>query len=174
MPIVASTDSILSPIAIYLEKILTPLIQSSKSFLLDTGSILEVLRGLSNIPPNALLVSLDFGNFSLSKIDIDQTNLCIELLTLVLSSNHFIFQDEFYLQIRGTAMGYNLALPYANCYMADFEESKIYPNNLYCENVLLWKRYINNIFCIRGRTLESLLSFFDLLNSSWPGINLTM
>ncbi|CAJ0964623.1 unnamed protein product, partial [Ranitomeya imitator] len=39
-PIVASTDSILSPLSIYLEKILTPITQTSPSFILDTGEFL--------------------------------------------------------------------------------------------------------------------------------------
>ncbi|CAJ0940277.1 unnamed protein product [Ranitomeya imitator] len=141
-PIVAATESILSPIAIYLEKILTTLIRSSKSFLLDTGAFLEFLKGLGNILPNVFLVSLDAkdlytsipqseGTLSVQKLlsssemDTDQVNLCIDLLTLDLICNNFMFQDEFFLQTRGTAMGSNMAPPYANCYMADFEENKI-------------------------------------------------
>ncbi|CAJ0916648.1 unnamed protein product [Ranitomeya imitator] len=77
-------------------------------------------------------------------------------------------QDDFYLQIRGTAMGSNVAPPYANCYMADFEESQIYPHPLFRDHVLVWKRYIDDVFCIWGGSLEALAFFFDWLNTAWP------
>ncbi|XP_077145116.1 uncharacterized protein LOC143807448 [Ranitomeya variabilis] len=190
-PIVAATNSILSPISIFLEKVLTPHIRSTRSFLLDTGAFLNIIRSMGHIPPDAILVSLDVkdlytsiphteGINSVKKLlttarpDHRQIDLCIELLTVVLDSNHFLFQDQFFLQIRGTAMGSNVAPPYANCYMADFEESHIYPNTRFQDNVLLWKRYIDNIFCVWGGTLESLLSFFEFLNATWPGITFTM
>ncbi|CAJ0930688.1 unnamed protein product [Ranitomeya imitator] len=71
-------------------------------------------------------------------------------------------------------MGSNVAPPYANCYMADFEDSVIYPDIRFRENVLLWKRYIDDIFCVWGGTLESFRSFVDFLNTAWPGISFTM
>ncbi|XP_069613227.1 uncharacterized protein [Ranitomeya imitator] len=190
-PIVASTDSILSPLAIYLEKILTPLIRSSKSFILDTGSFLNILKDIGPIPPHSTLVTMDVkdlytsiphieGINSVHKLLIhsgllpDQINLCIELLTIILTRNYFLFQDDFYLQIRGTAMGSNVAPPYANCYMADFEESQIYSHPLFRDNVIVWRRYIDDVFCIWGGSLEALASFFDWLNTAWPGISFTM
>ncbi|CAJ0966902.1 unnamed protein product [Ranitomeya imitator] len=190
-PIVAATNSILSPIAMFLEKILTPHIQSTKSFLLDIGAFLEVIQNMESIPADAILASLDVkdlytsipheeGINSVKKLlsttgtHEQQINLVVKLLTIVLDSNHFLFQDQFYLQIRGTAMGSNVAPPYANCYMADFEESLIYPDLRFRDNVLLWKRYIDDIFCVWGGTLESLLSFVDSLNTAWPGISFTM
>ncbi|CAJ0930163.1 unnamed protein product [Ranitomeya imitator] len=162
-PIVASTDSVLSPIARYIERILTPLIQRSKSFLLDTGSFLDLIKVTKNIPVDSYLVTLDVKDLYTSiphgdgiqsprKLldstdrDIDQTSLCIDLLNVILTSNYFLFQDTFFLQKRGTAMGSHAAPPYANAYMIDFEESKIYPSLLFRDNVIIWKRYIDDIF----------------------------
>ncbi|CAJ0959948.1 unnamed protein product, partial [Ranitomeya imitator] len=190
-PIVASTDSILSPLAVYLEKILTPLIRLSKSYILDTGSFLNILKELGPIPPGSILVTMDVKDLYTSIPHIgginsvhklltksnfvpDQINLCVELLTIILTRNYFMFQDDFYLQIRGTAMGSNVAPPYANCYMADFEESHIYSHPLFSNNVIVWKRYIDDVFCIWGGTLEALASFFGWLNTAWPGISFTM
>ncbi|CAJ0964656.1 unnamed protein product [Ranitomeya imitator] len=72
-PIVASTDSILSPLSILLEKILTPLIKNTPSFLLDTGSLvftivkfgvrlfegsfLQLIQNLGTLPEGTLLVT---------------------------------------------------------------------------------------------------------------------
>ncbi|CAJ0949676.1 unnamed protein product [Ranitomeya imitator] len=190
-PIVASTDSILSPLAVYLEKILTPLTRLAKSYILDTGSFLKILKDLGSIPPGSILVTMDVKDLytsiphieginsvhkllTKSHFSPDQINLCVDLLTIILTKNFFMFQDDFYLQIRGTAMGSNVAPPYANCYMADFEESHIYSHPLFNDNVVLWKCYIDDVFCIWGGTLESLASFFGWLNTAWPGISFTM
>ncbi|CAJ0940228.1 unnamed protein product [Ranitomeya imitator] len=123
-PIVASTDSILSPLARYNEKILTPLIQTSKSYIVDTGAFLEVLQSLDNIPPSALLVTMDVKDLytsiphieginsvhkllTLSSLQEDHVNLCVELLTIILTYNHFMFQDDFYLQLQIFSEGFN-------------------------------------------------------------------
>ncbi|CAJ0934168.1 unnamed protein product [Ranitomeya imitator] len=127
-PIVASTDSILSPLSIYLEKILTPITQTSHSFILDTGEFLQCIRELHRVPTNTLLVTLDVKDLytsipHLNGINVvhhslttaglttNQIDLCVELLTIVLYNNFFLFLDTFYLQKRGTAMGSNVAPP---------------------------------------------------------------
>ncbi|CAJ0964569.1 unnamed protein product, partial [Ranitomeya imitator] len=189
-PIVASTDSILSPLSIYLEKILTPITQTSPSFILDTGEFLKCIKGLGRVPVDTILVTLDVKDLYTSIPHLDginavhhslttaglttsQINLCVELLTIVLYNNFFLFQDTFYLQKRGTAMGSNVAPPYANTYMTEFETSVIYKHPLF-QNVSLWKRFIDDIFCIWGGTLESLQEFFLFLNGAWPGIKFTI
>ncbi|CAJ0954911.1 unnamed protein product [Ranitomeya imitator] len=137
--------------------------ERSKSFLLDTGSFLDLIKVTKNIPVDSYLVTLDVKDLYTSiphgdgiqsprKLldstdrDIDQTSLCIDLLNVILTSNYFLFQDTFFLQKRGTAMGSHAAPPYANAYMIDFEESKIYPSPLFRDNVIIWKRYIDDIF----------------------------
>ncbi|CAJ0927312.1 unnamed protein product [Ranitomeya imitator] len=82
--------------------------------------------------------------------------------------------ETFYLQVKGTAMGSHVAPPYANAYMIDFEESIIYKNPLFQANVILWKRYIDDVFCIWHGPTETLHSFFETLNVSWPGISFTI
>ncbi|CAJ0929680.1 unnamed protein product [Ranitomeya imitator] len=189
-PIVASTDSILSPLSIYLEKILTPITQTSPSFILDTGEFLKCIKELGRVSVDTILVTLDVKDLYTSiphlnginavhhslttaGLTTNQINLCVELLTIVLHNNFFLFQDTFYLQKRGTAMGSNVAPPYANTYMTEFETYIIYKHPLF-RNVSLWKRFIDDIFCIWGGTLESLQEFFLFLNGAWPGIKFTI
>ena len=45
----------------------------------------------------------------------------MDLLKLSLEKNDFIFNDDWYLQISGTAMGKKFALNYANIFMATWE-----------------------------------------------------
>ncbi|CAJ0944277.1 unnamed protein product [Ranitomeya imitator] len=190
-PIVASTESILSPLAIFLEKILTPLIRTSPSFLLDTGDFLRQLRNIDSPTSDLLLVSLDVkdlytsiphtqGILSVrhlltnSSLHFEVVNLCIDLLTIVLTKNFFMFEDQFYLQTKGTAMGSNVAPPYANSYMALFEEEIVYPDPLFQAYCPFWKRYIDDVFCLWTGTPQTLDLFFHTLNTSWPGLTFTM
>ncbi|CAJ0947650.1 unnamed protein product [Ranitomeya imitator] len=190
-PIVASTESILSPLAIFLEKVLTPLIRSSPSFLLDTGDFLRQLRNLDPLPTDLLLVSLDVkdlytsiphaqGILSVrhlltnSSLHPDVINLCLDLLTIVLTRNFFMFEDQFYLQIKGTAMGSNVAPPYANSYMALFEEEIVYPDPLFQAHCPFWRRYIDDVFCLWTGTSQTLDLFLHTLNTAWPGLMFTM
>ncbi|CAJ0965360.1 unnamed protein product [Ranitomeya imitator] len=150
----------------------------------------KCIKGLGRVPVDTILVTLDVKDLYTSIPHLDginavhhslttaglttsQINLCVELLTIVLYNNFFLFQDTFYLQKRGTAMGSNVAPPYANTYMTEFETSVIYKHPLF-QNVSLWKRFIDDIFCIWGGTLESLQEFFLFLNGAWPGIKFTI
>ncbi|CAJ0964743.1 unnamed protein product [Ranitomeya imitator] len=190
-PIVASTESILSPLAIFLEKILTPLIRTLPSFLLDTGDFLHQLRNLDSLPTDLLLVSLDVkdlytsiphtqGILSVrhlltnSLLHPEIINLCIDLLTIVLTKKFFMFEDQFFLQTKGTAMGYNVAPPYANSYMALFEEEIVYPDPLFQTYCPFWRRYIDDVFCLWTGTPQTLDLFFHTLNTAWPGLTFTM
>ncbi|CAJ0934922.1 unnamed protein product [Ranitomeya imitator] len=190
-PIVASTDSILAPISIYLEKILTPLIRNTTSFLLDTGAFLETVRNISPVPPDAYLVSFDVKDLYTSiphtngiqsvrwllttnHMNPDLSDLCCELLSIVLNNNFFLFEDTYYLQIKGSAMGSNVAPPYANAYMAHYEDTSIYTQDLFRSHALTWKRYIDDVFCVWGGDLRTLQAFFQVLRTSWPGLDFTM
>ena len=50
------------------------------------------------------------------------TSIILQLTKFILEHNHFKFQDEHYLQIKGTAMGTPMAPQYANIFMAHLEE----------------------------------------------------
>ena len=49
----------------------------------------------------------------------------MNLLKLSLDNNNFIFNDDWYLQISGTAMGKNFPQNYANIFMAKWEEEAL-------------------------------------------------
>ena len=74
------------------------------------------------------------------------TEFYLKLLRLVLESNIFEFEREFFIQLLGTAMGTRVAPTYANIFMAKLEKIMVgnCPQNLkqflYC-----WKRFIDDI-----------------------------
>ena len=73
-----------------------------------------------------------------------KTELITTLMELILTLNCFNFNDKHYLQVKGCAMGTATAPSYANLFMANFEETYIYPKIL--EDCLIYVRYIDDIF----------------------------
>ncbi|CAJ0933513.1 unnamed protein product, partial [Ranitomeya imitator] len=191
-PIVASTNSILNPLSIFLEKILTPHARSTtKSYILDTGDFLDKIHNIRKIPPESILCTLDVNSLYTSiehdkgieavtltlreaNMDSNSLDLCIDLLNLVLRENFFMFEDDFFLQICGTAMGSNVAPAYANLYMDHFERTYVYPNSTFQQNALTWYRYIDDIFCIWKGDQTSLQDFFNTINISRPSLSFTL
>ncbi|XP_069582750.1 uncharacterized protein [Ranitomeya imitator] len=62
--------------------------------------------------------------FMEAEVDNNTHDLCIDLLNLVLRENFFLFEDDFFVQTCGTAMGSNVAPAYANLYMDHFEREQ--------------------------------------------------
>ncbi|CAJ0953952.1 unnamed protein product, partial [Ranitomeya imitator] len=49
-------------------------------------------------------------------------------------------------QRKGTAMGSNMAPPYANIFMDHFELTYVYTHPSFMSHVIYWRRYIDNVF----------------------------
>ncbi|CAJ0955327.1 unnamed protein product [Ranitomeya imitator] len=190
-PIVASTESILSPLSVFLEKILTPLVRKTKSFLLDTGHFLTILKQLGSVPPDSLLVTFDVNSLYTSishdkgieatKSLLEESNhtpdtvqLCLDLLSLVLYENYFLYEDTFYNQQRGTAMRSNMAPAYANAFMNHFEVRHVFTNPLFQQNAICYHRFIDDIFLIWKGTTTTLDKFFTFLNSIYHELKFTI
>ncbi|XP_073497333.1 uncharacterized protein [Phyllobates terribilis] len=191
-PIVASTNSILSPLAITLEKILTPHIHKIASYIKDTAHFLTSIKDLGIIPNNSILTTMDVNNLYTSidheegieatkkflrthtTYSVQQIDFCKDLLTLVLTKNFFMFEDRFYFQKRGTAMGSNMAPPYANIFMDKFENDYVYTHPLFDQYVLFWKRFIDDIFFIWTGTENDLKNFFSDLNTRVTSLKFTI
>ncbi|CAJ0958837.1 unnamed protein product [Ranitomeya imitator] len=190
-PIVASTESILSPLSVFLEKILTPLVRKTKSFLLDTGHFLTILKQLGSVSPDSLLVTFDVNSLYTSishdkgieatKSLLEESNhtpdtvqLCLDLLSLVLYENYFLYEDTFYNQQRGTAMGSNMAPAYANAFMNHFEVRHVFTNPLFQQNAICYHRFIDDIFLIWKGTTTTLDKFFTFLNSIYHELKFTI
>ncbi|CAJ0964250.1 unnamed protein product [Ranitomeya imitator] len=99
---------------------------------------------------------------------------CLDLLKLVLYENFFLYEDTYYVQCCGTAMGSNVAPAYANAYMSHFETNHVYPENLFKQHVRCYHRYIDDIFLICTGPSELLLSFHQNLNSIHPELQFTI
>ncbi|CAJ0965952.1 unnamed protein product [Ranitomeya imitator] len=186
-PIVASTNSILSPLSIFLEKYLTPFVKKTKSFVLDTGHFISIIKRISALSPQCLLATLDVKSlYTAIKHDLglkavknllrtsdlgpQAQYLILDLLSIVLRENFFLFGDQFYLQTCGTAMGSNMAPAYA---MDTFENEYVYNNALFKLHSKCWLQYIDDVFCLWDGPADTFALFVSQINGARPELQFT-
>ena len=95
-----------------------------------------------------------------------------KLLELILYKNVFRFNNKFYIQKQGTAMGTKMAHAYANIFMGTLESRILSETN---PSPTHWKRYIYiyDIFLVWTYTKESLEQFIKSINGLHGCINFT-
>ncbi|XP_068120826.1 uncharacterized protein [Hyperolius riggenbachi] len=90
-----------------------------------------------------------------------------EGMEVVLTMNYFLFGDVFYEQVRGTAMGSNVAPCYANLFMEAYEEAFVYTHPLFHAHARMWKRtQQKHLACIFSRSNKSDYSWLTQLLTS--------
>ena len=84
-----------------------------------------------------------------------------ELIDIVLKNNVFKFNNNYYLQIQGTAMGTKMAPVYANLFMGKVEEQLI---ELGKPHIKLWRRFIDDIFVIWTGSKSEFVTYMTIIN----------
>ncbi len=95
-----------------------------------------------------------------------------QMFTFILKHNYFEFDNKYYLQVHGTAMGSPFAPNFANIFMHNCE-SKILTTAPEQKTPLVWKRFIDDIFLVWTHGKESLLTFLNHCNQCFPTIKFT-
>ena len=184
-PIVSDCNSETCASAHFVEHYLNPLSVRHPSYVKDTGHFVQIIRNLS-VPSHALLFTIDVDSLY-TNIDThsglqavrdmfrrypDQGRPESAILTLLhinLIKNDFVFNDRFYLQVKGTAMGKKFAPSYANIFMARWEEKVLAT----CSKLpLVYLRYLDDIFGVWTHTESEFNCFFRTLDSFDPSIRL--
>lgn len=185
-PIVSGCNSESSAVEQFIDYHLQPIASSSPSFIRDTSHFKAIISN-TNINDSDFFVTLDVESLYTSIPITDGVecirqslknhpqpkrpdNYIIKLLEITLFRNDFQFFDKTFLQIKGTAMGKKYAPSFANIYMHFWELNALSLSHL---KPSLWKRYIDDIFCIWPYSLSELKSFIDHLNSTNPHIKIT-
>ena len=137
-PIVSCIDTITEHISGFVDSILQPLLQKIPSYLKDTTHFIRNLSYIGTLAPGSILISMDVNSLYiniphadgvaacrafLNKHNIQSdiaTNIPI-LIDFILKHNTFTFNDKYYLQINGTAMGTKMAPAYAIIFMESVE-----------------------------------------------------
>lgn len=184
-PIVSDCGSETYRTAEYIDFYLNPLSTKHASYVRDTYHFINMVREL-RLPPNFLFFTIDvdslytnidtvaglsavqqiFHKYPDSKRPDEEL---IQLLRINLTKNDFLFNGEYYLQVKGTAMGKKFAPAYANIFMANWEEGALAK----CAKAPLhYLRYLDDIWGIWTASLEEFQDFINTLNSHDPSIKL--
>ncbi|CAF1475610.1 unnamed protein product, partial [Adineta steineri] len=85
-----------------------------------------------------------------------------KLARLVLDTNSFLFENKYYQQIRGGAMGSPFTMTLANIYMLEWEQPLVeYQNN----HNKLYGRYIDDVFMTTNLSFDQIKSQLDMTNN---------
>lgn len=184
-PIVSDCNSISHNVSIFIDHFLNPLSTKHPSYIKDTYHFLEKIHPLT-VPKHTLLFTLDVENLytnihtptgiqavrKLLHQNPDPTrpdNILLQLLEICLTHNDFLFDDQFYLQIHGTAMGQRFAPSYANVYMSDWEHTALPKSPL---QPYFFYRYLDDIIGAWTHSITDFHHFLDILNSHHPSVKL--
>ena len=178
-PVISSVDSHSSKISDFVDHNLQPYVKDMKSYVKDTSDFVRKINGIGKVPEGSILVTMDVralytnipneeGIRSVKSVlnkngKTSLAEVLAKFLQLILTCNNFVFNNENYIQTKGCAMGTICAPSYANLFMESFEEENIYPKIK--ELILIYLRYIDDIFLIWTSTEEKLLAFIEELNN---------
>ena len=182
-PIVSDCGSESYGVAEYLDYYLTPLSVRHKSYIRDTPHFLAKVASLRLREPcflftmdvNSLYTNIEIPLGIQAVRDIFDRypdasrpdEVLLRLLDISLTRNDFVFQDRFYLQIKGTAMGKRFAPAYANIYMAAWEDT-VFPT---CQLLpAIYLRYLDDIWGVWTHSKAEFEAFVQTLNAHHTSI----
>ena len=184
-PIVSDCNSDTYNLSEYIDSFLQPLATKHPSYVKDTPHFLERINTLRP-PEQSFLVTIDVESLYTNINNTDglrtvksaflkypdperRDKQIYDLLELCLKNNDFTFNDEWFLQISGTAMGKKFAPSYANIFLANWEQDalKKCPKKPSC-----YLRYLDDIFIIWPHSENDFNTFLQILNSHHESINL--
>ena len=97
----------------------------------------------------------------------------IQLIKLCMDSSYFSFREKFYTQRFGTPMGSPLSPLIADIFMEKLEMDVLSHQNSY-KRPTIWRRYVDDTFCIWEHSDEDLNTFLTELNNYDEHIKFTM
>ena len=182
-PIISQCGSVRERVGKYLDYFLLPLVKSSEWYLKDTGELLRLLDDLV-LPQNVLLVTYDltsmYTNMEHSEVlrsvgkaynewpypfDIPKlpTEDFMALLEICLYNNEFEFNQNYYKQVIGVAMGSRESPECSDLRKFDLLKD-IYAKYNYVNKILLHKVYRDDGFIIFKGSIQEITEFFEIAN----------
>lgn len=186
-PIVSDVGSETYRISEYIDSFINPLANKHPSFIKNTYEFVNKIKNFA-IENNWLLVTGDIESLY-TNMNIDRCikvvkdtfnkypdvkrpdNYILELLEISMRNNDFEFNNNFYLQIMGCAMGKRFAPGLANLYLLDFDKAAM--NDFYIKPILFF-RFLDDIFFLWPGDTDSLKRYETFLNSQIPDITVKL
>ena len=98
------------------------------------------------------------------------TDFYVELIELCLKNSFFRFENEFYEQVSGLAMGCPLSSFLANIFLEHVESEML--SSFDGISPSFWWRYVDDVLCLVPKTFE-LKKFLSFINNIYPTLNFT-
>jgi peptide-methionine (R)-S-oxide reductase len=184
-PIVSANEHPTEKISEFVDLHIKQHVPKIKSYIKDTNHFLQICRSVQ-LPEGATIMTLDVKGLytnipqeeGLIAIEIfmekysNATNakMIKKLTRLILENNVIEFNGQLYLQLMGVAMGSKFAPNYANIFMNHFEEKYLPQAPV---TPFLWKRYIDDVFCIFTCSDNEIDAFLKWINSIHQHIKFT-
>ena len=190
--ITAGPNSPTSKLSEFLDILLKPYLEFIPSYIRDTPDFLNKLPHLSeeeiedteiitcdvknmyqnikqDVGLNAVRSTInDFPHLLHSRFNVD---FVIEGLKIVLENSHFVFNNQCYNMICGTATGTTVAPTYANITMGFLERelyNKVfqkYGEKVYTYVKIYWKRFLDDGQILWQKSFGPITDFVEILNS---------
>lgn len=187
-PIVNHINHPTRAINIYLHNKLEIITKEALTDIKNSYELVKLLKEIKYIP-NLVLITADIKSLYTSiptkwgiknlleiyntyknKIDLDPLALHIMLYN-VLTLNIFEFNNNYYVQQKGTAMGSNLAPTYASTILRNIEEKWL---KITKYKLVVFKRYIDDIFIIYDNKDNNLECFLTEFSKIYNPLELTI
>ena len=184
-PIVSDCGSESHASAELLDHFLKPLSNKHPSYIKDTYDFLDKIK-TTKITEGAFFFTMDVESLYTNietgaglralSLTVDKhkppnfpLDLVTELLKINLDGNDFMFDDKYFLQVKGTAMGKIFAPSYADIYMSVWEDEALSKCD---KKPLVFYRYLDDIYGIWEHSEAEFWAFFDILNNHHKSIKL--
>ena len=186
-PICSTIPWLTTPAAAWLDSKLQPLLKAEPNCITSSLSLLKIISDAKfrtakylatfdvvslypSIVIDTALANLTARYGPGSPMETEDWPAILDLLNFVLRNNYFEFNDQLYKQLQGVAMGVKPAVPFASLFMVTIEEPVL---RTFAQNLLLYKRFIDDGFLIWSGNYDSLVKFFHALGSVDPNIKIT-
>ena len=187
--IVSSVNSVTENISQFVDIWLQPIMKSLPSFIKDTTDFINLIEA-TTLASECVLASIDVSSLYTNIPHIEGREAAVTALSLmadpdpcqppptimgllidvVLQNNVFEFNDNFYLQLQGTAMETKMAPAYANIFMGNLEKQLL---NRGKDKILLWRRFIDDIFVIWNGSEAEFKQYMEDINTLHRTIKFT-
>lgn len=134
---------------------------------------LDIVNMYANVPIDETLEIVEHNLIRSKVYNIEIIDDIMRLLRVVLRQNYFSFNDTFYHQKDGLAMGSPLSGLLADIYMNHFERKYILSNDSYKSKIVYYGRYVDDTFILFNGTTRQLDSMVAEVNKVHPNIKFT-
>ena len=177
-PVISNCGTPTEKVSEFLDSQLKLVMESSRSYIKDSGDFIKKTKNISTIPKDSILVTADFvglypsirhnaGLKALEKALNDRTNKkvltedLVKMAKFSLKNNYFEFNGKVKQQILRTAIKTKLTTPYACIFMDKVETSFLETQEM---SSLVWFRYIDDVLFVWTHVEEKRDSFLEELN----------